>query len=589
MLGQIIAMLSVSSAVPTVKTSNGTVTGAAKYGVAGFLGIPFAAAPTGALRFKPPAPHAAWATPLTATAAGLHCTQGAGPTPPRPPAPPGCDAYCKSHHYKPDVCHCGVCGSFGGCSFSCTAGGDRHKCPAQPAALPAAVAAGAGAGAGTGAGAGGSGEDCLFMNAFTPAEQLVAGAPLKPVMFYIHGGGFVGGSATTAWNLTKLTGHVVFAFQYRLGVLGFLSTDSPPNNLGLADQRFALQWVRDNAKSFGGDPEQIMIYGCSAGGASVAGMLTMPSAYGMYKSAGIESPGGHQGWMGCSADGACPRGDDDWMSAKLNVANSLALSQSLGCKDNTDVACMQKLSLSAIYKPSKRLRFAPALPAETYPLGQIQKGKWNKVPVIIGGQSCESCGNALSAFGKYSRSGVTEAQFTAALINGGFSGKNGSLVGPDALKTWYAQRIASEGYWRTYARIQSDSGHACSSTLHAKALGATYSSVWRYFFAYSTNPGEDFGASHGGDESWLMDMHEGGTKNEITLSHDMAYWWTSVNAAGDPNSDDNKGAPKWTPYEPTSAPQAMFLGRDEDPLPRMNSSIDTVRLECEHWKPYLGW
>ena len=64
------------------------------------------------------------------------------------------------------------------------------------------------------------------------------------------------------------------------------------------------------------------------------------------------------------------------------------------------------------------------------------------------------------------------------------SGANTTGVGPEILEKWYAKRIQTEGRWRTFARINSDSGHACSSTLHAEALGSTYNKVWRYFFDY---------------------------------------------------------------------------------------------------------
>ncbi len=208
------------SDAPTVVTTNGTLSGLAEGGVAGFLGVPFAAPPTGTLRFQLPAAHAGWNGTRTATQSGSSCMQ------------------------------------------STTTGS----------------------------------EDCLFINAFTPLAQLVHGATLQPVMFYIHGGAFVEGSAATAYNLSRLTGHVVFTTQYRLGVFGFFSTEAPPPNLGLADQRFALHWVRDNARAFGGDPDQIMIFGCSAGGASVAGMLTMPESYGLYSAAGLESPGARFLW-----------------------------------------------------------------------------------------------------------------------------------------------------------------------------------------------------------------------------------------------------------------------------------------------------
>ena len=91
-------------------------------------------------------------------------------------------------------------------------------------------------------------------------------------------------------------------------------------------------------------------------------------------------------------------------------------------------------------------------------------------------------------------------------INAGFSGQDGAALDPDTLIGWYAGRIATEGYWRTFARILSDSGHACSSALHAEALGgsAPAGTVWRYYFAYSTDARVDYGAEHGGDESWFV-------------------------------------------------------------------------------------
>ena len=110
--------------------------------------------------------------------------------------------------------------------------------------------------------------------------------------------GFVGGAATTAWNLSRTTGSVVFSIQYRLGVMGFFSTGDSPDHLGMQDQQFALRWIKDNARAFGGDASRVMIFGCSAGGASVAGHLVLPASAGLYHAAGIESPGGHQGWMG---------------------------------------------------------------------------------------------------------------------------------------------------------------------------------------------------------------------------------------------------------------------------------------------------
>jgi carboxylesterase type B len=128
-------------------------------------------------------------------------------------------------------------------------------------------------------------------------------------------------------------------------------------------------------------------------------------------------------------------------------------------------------------------------------------------------------------------------------------------------------------------------GHACSATLHAKALGASYDQVYRYFFDY-VRPGSLLpGATHGGDESWLLRKAKTNTPAELALSRDMASWWTTLGRNLNPNDPGKQDAPKWTTYVPGKQEGTMFM----DAPPRMNQSIDTIRSECEHWKPYLGW
>jgi len=211
------------------------------------------------------------------------------------------------------------------------------------------------------------------------------------------------------------------------------------------------------------------------------------------------------------------------------------------------------------------------------------------VPAIAGGQSCESCGSAESRLGPPS-STVTTQQLADALVAGGFTGElPGGVNASVLINDWYAARIASEGNWRTLARILSDSGHACSSTLHADALAgsAPAGTVWRYFFDYTAKSDVLPGATHGGDESWLF-RKSGATADEITLSKDMASWWASLAAAGDPNGTPNAGAPAWTAYAPPAG-DSMFMGEAHDPIPRLGSNPDTVRVECEHWKQFMGF
>ena len=262
----------------------------------------------------------------------------------------------------------------------------------------------------------------------------------------------------------------------------------------------------------------------------------------------------------------------------------------LGCTGKADVDCLRKTDITTLYTAGKKFRFAPAMPVEgNYPLSEIRKGKWSKVPTIVGGQSCESC-NSAARFGPPSHE-PTKEEFDAALTKAGFngtmllpSGEQVPGVSPAMLEEWYAHRIATEGRWRTFARINSDSGHACSSALHAEALGSTSNQVWRYFFTYVA-PGSTMpGATHGGDETWILRTKKTSNSAELALSEDMGSWWATLGATLDPNPISGN-APRWTSFVPGQEDGTMFM----DTPPHLNSTVDTLRVECEKWKPYLGW
>lgn len=141
-----------------------------------------------------------------------------------------------------------------------------------------------------------SSEDCLYLNVFAPAH---AGGPF-PVMVWIHGGAFVGGSGSARWyDGGQFAGEgdvVVVTLNYRLGALGFLDLtgvagDRFPSsgNLGLLDQLAALRWVQDNIAAFGGDPSAVTVFGESAGAMSIGVMLAMPAARGLFRRAILQS------------------------------------------------------------------------------------------------------------------------------------------------------------------------------------------------------------------------------------------------------------------------------------------------------------
>ena len=130
-------------------------------------------------------------------------------------------------------------------------------------------------------------EDCLNLNVWTAGPD-----GNRPIIFYIHGGGFVAGHGSarvTDGERLARRGAVVVAANYRLHALGFLDLEGPHDPIiGLLDQIMALKWVRDNAHAVGGDPGNVTIAGYSSGGNSVAMLLTMPAAAGLFRRAVIQ-------------------------------------------------------------------------------------------------------------------------------------------------------------------------------------------------------------------------------------------------------------------------------------------------------------
>lgn len=146
-------------------------------------------------------------------------------------------------------------------------------------------------------------EDCLFLNIWVANTA----AKKRPVMFWIHGGGFYTGSGShqiyDGASLAEKGDVVVVTINYRLGPLGFLYFDQLKgnntgfeNNLGIKDQIAALQWVKDNIENFGGDPENITVFGQSAGATSVLTLMSIPSAKGLFQKAIAQSPAINQNW-----------------------------------------------------------------------------------------------------------------------------------------------------------------------------------------------------------------------------------------------------------------------------------------------------
>ncbi len=223
------AVESNGAGAPVVRTRRGPIRGEAEKGALVFRGIPFAAAPVGRLRFRPPMAPTPWTEVRPALDFAPACPQ------------------------LVDI---------------------------DPTENNNSVMA----------------EDCLAVNVWTPKNDSLR----RPVMVWIHGGGFVEGSARNTWYdgaaLAKRGDVVVVTLQYRLGAWGYLELSelggpeyAESGNLGILDQIAALQWVHDNIAAFGGDPQNVTLFGQSAGAGGIGILMITPLARGLFHRAILES------------------------------------------------------------------------------------------------------------------------------------------------------------------------------------------------------------------------------------------------------------------------------------------------------------
>lgn len=183
---------------------------------------------------------------------------------------------------------------------------------------------------------GGQSEDCLYLNVYAPSNPT---AKQLPVFIYIPGGGFTGGGADSLYKIPdkwiqRTQSHIVVTMNYRVNVFGFPNAEGARQNVGLLDQRMVVEWVRDNIAGFGGNPEQMVLWGQSAGSASV----------GMY---GYAYPNDLI-VKGLILDSGAP---STLVVAAGNYTNFHTLAKAVGCGGLSaakELACMQKVDGTAI-------------------------------------------------------------------------------------------------------------------------------------------------------------------------------------------------------------------------------------------------
>ena len=473
------------AAAAPVKTTGGLVKGTSSADglIRIFKGIPFAAPPVGELRWKEPRPVTPWQGVRDAGEFASQCVQGA---------------------------------IFGDISFP------------RPAS-----------------------EDCLNLNVWTPTP---AAGDRLPVMVWIHGGGFQAGAGSEPrHDGTALArkGVVVVTINYRLGVFGFfahpeLTRESGRNasgNYGLLDQVAALQWVRDNAAAFGGNPQNVTIFGESAGSFAVSALMASPLARGLFHGAIGESGAYFTGGTGTLA--LQPLSASEHQGMKFASAVGGAPLDALRAKSADEL-----LAASLKVLPW----FSPIL--DGYVLAEdvsatYAAGKQARVPLLAGWNADEV--RAGIVLGKQK---PTAQSFTADTRK-----RFGDQA--DAILKAYPAATDAEAL-ESAAALASDLFIGAATWRWIEVHARTgQSPVYRYSFDRKipvapdakvdgvSATSRDIGARHAGEIEYVF-----GTLDSIrnvtweasdrALSDAMMTYWANFARAGDPNGS---GLPKWPRYD----------------------------------------
>jgi para-nitrobenzyl esterase len=490
-------------------TDTGPIVGLRTETMNKFLGIPYAAPPVGDLRWRPPQPPARWHGLRDVTQFANHCPQ-----------------------------------------------------PASPFGLPSTT------------------EDCLYLNVYTPADHGWHKGHGHPVMVWIHGGALFLG-LSDGYDPTKLVENedvVVVTINYRLGLLGFLAHPAlseeadydGSGDYGWMDQQAALEWVQRNIKNFGGDPDNVTIFGESAGGLSVHAQLASPEAAGLFHRAIVES--------GAYFLNTTPLATAE--AAGTTVANALE------CTDQT-AACLRSVPVATLLAKQGAGGFTGNVDNKvlTQPIGAaLQAGQFNRVPVMEGSNHDEW--RLFVALNFELPTGIpTDPTNYAARINASFGGLN---LAPLIIPVYPPSPPTRPGPSIALGAVGTDGLFACNSRTSIRRM-AYFVPVFAYEFNDQNAPqlflppdtvsGMPYGAYHASEIQYIFNLPQSALNplnpDQEQLSRDMVSYWGHFARRGDPNSDST---PFWPQYD-SMADQFQSLIPPQ-PMPESGFAADH---KCAFW------
>jgi len=403
----------------------------------------------------------------------------------------------------------------------------------------------------------GKSEDCLYLNVWTPAES---SDDRIPVLVWIYGGGFGGGStALPVHSGEKLAarGVLLVSVAYRVGQLGFLahpelSAESPnqvSGNYGLLDMIAALQWINENIAAFGGDPNQVTIFGESAGGIAVSMLSASPLANGLFQGA-ISQSGGS---FGPPRTTLFP-GENVKLLSDAEQAG-VAWSASAGAASLAELRELDAASLPGGRDLSWPIIDGWALPDDQYEL--YEAGNYNDTPILVGYNSDEGL--------SFPGGDTPEAHIAAARTR----------YGPFADDLLEAYPVGATTVPRSARNLARDAAFGWHTWSWARLQARTGdSNAYFYYFDQHPDYAQDSpqagrGSPHGQDVAYVFQHLDPDnprvTESDLEISDAMATYWTNFAKYGDPNG---AGMPEWPAFSDDNPVLMYFAGTPHTgPLP----------------------
>ncbi|XP_050403373.2 neuroligin-4, X-linked [Patella vulgata] len=417
---------------------------------------------------------------------------------------------------------------------------------------------------------------------------------LVPVMVYIHGGAFVNGAGLVV-NGTQLSmkGVTVVTLNYRLGALGFLSTEdqAAPGNFGLLDQLLALQWVQDNIQAFGGDPGRVTVFGDSAGSASVSLLLTSPLSKGLFHAAICESGVGLANWaVAMKTDVLRPRDRARLLGIGLGCikATTQEVVDCLRTKDAEDInKAVVKIALDRLMWSPVVDTFYQTVP--DLPINSWKNGKVMDVPVIRGTNSGEWAAYIAKIQGNHS--GIKASFFLEQIheyVHQRFF-KNRKVI-EDDIKMVYATpyNLSTPELVRdSFLQLVSDDLFTAPIVLETQLDAKLGGNGKTYFYVFSyvsknTLPKWE-GAPHGYEKAFVFGEpfnkvldYSNYTDIDCFFSLTMMEMWTNFAKYGDPTPQPLYGA-RWEPFTSVYN-QSYFLLDSSTPKSHQNFRYEATKL-----------